>query len=87
MARRASGRRAVRDDQGQSGHAIGGDRAGQRVAVTMTDTREGDGPAAAASASPAAAHFNELERLGQLHRQGILTDKEFAAEKARLLGE
>jgi hypothetical protein len=74
-------------DPGQSGHAIGGGRAGQRVAVTMTDTRENDGAAAAASASPAAAHFNELEQLGQLHRQGILTDEEFAAEKARLLGE
>jgi hypothetical protein len=39
------------------------------------------------SASPAAAHFGELEKLGQLHSQGILTDEEFAAEKARLLGE
>lgn len=28
-----------------------------------------------------------LTQLGQLHRQGILTDSEFAAEKAQLLGE
>jgi hypothetical protein len=48
----------------------------------MDDSRTGS-----ASASPAAAHFGELEKLGQLHSQGILTDEEFAAEKARLLGE
>jgi hypothetical protein len=28
----------------------------------------------------------QLERLGALHAQGILTDDEFAAQKAKLLG-
>jgi hypothetical protein len=28
----------------------------------------------------------QLERLGQLKAQGILTDEEFAAEKAKILG-
>ena len=28
----------------------------------------------------------ELERLGELHKQGILTDEEFAAKKKLLLG-
>ena len=28
-----------------------------------------------------------LARLGQLHSQGVLTDAEFAAEKARILAE
>jgi hypothetical protein len=28
-----------------------------------------------------------LAQLGQLHRQGVLTDAEFAAEKARILAE
>ena len=28
-----------------------------------------------------------LERVGRLHEQGVLTDEEFAAEKARLVGE
>jgi hypothetical protein len=73
-------------DPGQSGHAIQGSRGGQRVRATATFTAEDDGPARGASASPAAAHFGELEKLGQLHSQGILTDEEFAAEKARLLG-
>ncbi len=30
--------------------------------------------------------FEQLQRLAQLHDQGILTDEEFAASKARILG-
>jgi hypothetical protein len=30
--------------------------------------------------------FEQLKRLAQLHDQGILTDEEFAASKARILG-
>ena len=29
---------------------------------------------------------HHLERLGELHSKGVLSDEEFAAEKARLLG-
>ena len=48
-------------------------------------------PAAAAARAPAPAPveedpFAQLEKLGQLHAQGILTDEEFAAQKAKLLG-
>lgn len=47
-------------------------------------------PQAAAPPPPAAAPevdvIGQLERLGQLHQQGILTDEEFAAQKAKLLG-
>ncbi|HEY1854451.1 MAG TPA: SHOCT domain-containing protein [Solirubrobacterales bacterium] len=32
------------------------------------------------------ARLARLERLGQLHEKGVLTDEEFAAEKARILG-
>ena len=67
-------------DSGQSGHAIQGARGGHRAAASFTSQDDGN------SASPAAAHYGELEKLGQLHSQGILTDAEFAAEKARLLG-
>jgi hypothetical protein len=31
--------------------------------------------------------YDALERLGRLHEQGILTDEEFAAEKAQLVGQ
>ena len=33
------------------------------------------------------ARLGRLERLGTLHEKGILSDAEFAAEKARLLKE
>jgi hypothetical protein len=36
-------------------------------------------------AAPAEDMFKQLEKLGQLHAQGILTDAEFAAQKARIL--
>jgi len=39
-------------------------------------------PAAAAAADP----FEDLKELAQLHDQGVLTDEEFAAQKAKILG-
>ncbi len=33
------------------------------------------------------ARLQRLERLGDLHQKGVLTDEEFAAEKARVLGD
>ena len=30
--------------------------------------------------------IEQLRELGQLHQQGVLTDEEFAAQKAKLLG-
>lgn len=35
---------------------------------------------------PAPDPMAQLTQLGQLHAQGILTDEEFAAQKAKLLG-
>jgi hypothetical protein len=43
-------------------------------------------PPAPAPAAPAADPIEQLKQLGALHQQGILTDEEFAAQKARLLG-
>ena len=42
----------------------------------------------AAAPPPAAAGpdpIEQLKELGQLHQQGILTDEEFAAQKAKIL--
>jgi hypothetical protein len=39
-------------------------------------------PAPAAEVDP----MERLKELGQLHEQGILTDEEFAREKAKVLG-
>jgi Short C-terminal domain len=35
--------------------------------------------------APAADPIEQLKQLGELHAQGILTDEEFAAQKAKLL--
>jgi hypothetical protein len=44
-------------------------------------------PEAYASASAAApSMIDQLKDLGALHEQGVLTDEEFAAQKAKLLG-
>jgi hypothetical protein len=43
-------------------------------------------PPQAAPAAPAASRVDELKDLAALKEQGVLTDAEFAAEKARILG-
>ncbi|MCC7078571.1 MAG: SHOCT domain-containing protein [Acidimicrobiia bacterium] len=43
-------------------------------------------PAAAPAAAPAASMTDELARLADMKAQGLLTDEEFAAAKAQLLG-
>ncbi len=42
--------------------------------------------AAAEAAEDKTSYLDELERLGELHKQGILTDEEFTAKKKELLG-
>lgn len=48
--------------------------------------------AAAPAPAPAAAptgmddKIEQLKQLAELHQQGVLTDEEFAAQKAKLLG-
>ncbi|MET0510605.1 MAG: SHOCT domain-containing protein [Thermoleophilaceae bacterium] len=37
-------------------------------------------------APPQADPIEQLKQLGELHSQGVLTDEEFAAQKAKLLG-
>jgi predicted Zn-dependent peptidase len=49
---------------------------------TMTDEEW----AAAEEADKQEDYIAELERLAELHKQGILTDEEFAAKKSQLLG-
>jgi Short C-terminal domain len=49
-------------------------------------------PAPAAPAAPAAGgltqdRITQLKELGELKTQGILTEEEFAAQKAKILGE
>src|SRR6478672_4281861 len=39
----------------------------------------------AAPQAPAPDLIEQLKQLGELHQQGVLTDEEFAAQKAKLL--
>lgn len=43
-------------------------------------------PQAAAPAAPQVDVISQLKQLGELKEQGILTEAEFAAQKAKLLG-
>lgn len=43
-------------------------------------------PAQAAPAAGEASMIDQLKELGELKAQGILTEEEFAAQKAKLLG-
>ena len=42
-------------------------------------------PAPAPAPAPAEDRMGQLEKLGNLYSQGVLTSEEFAAEKARIL--
>ncbi len=56
-----------------------------RAAEAMTGM-DLDGDGTIAGAAPRGDRVAQLERLAALHRSGALTDAEFEAEKARLLG-
>ena len=71
-------------------HVTTGSPAGaaQGIAERMRQSREGrvataGAPAAAAGGDP---RVTEIERLAGLRDSGALTEEEFAAEKARVLG-
>jgi hypothetical protein len=59
----------------------------QREAAYQQQVTAAASPAAAPAPVPAAPDpIGQLERLGALLEQGLLTPEEFAAQKARLLG-
>jgi hypothetical protein len=60
-------------------------RQGQRWAQ-QEEAQQAPPPAApAAAAPPAESMLDQLKELGELKAQGILTEEEFAAQKAKLL--
>ena len=71
-------------------HVTTGSPAGvaQGIATRMRETREGRVATAGATTAAAAGdpRVGEIERLAGLRDSGALTDEEFAAEKARILG-
>jgi hypothetical protein len=60
----------------------------QRYAEKDAAAQQADAPAAAAPAAPAGEDdlATQLESLARLRDQGILTEEEFAAKKAQILG-
>jgi Short C-terminal domain len=76
-----------------AGKSTANRRAEQEQANAEQDTRIGQleqqqaAPPAAAAAPPAAASLSDqLNELKTLHGQGVLTDEEFSAAKAKLIG-
>ena len=60
---------------------------GSGAPAYMAATPQGQ-PATPAPAAPApSAPIDQLKELGELHASGVLTDEEFAAQKAKLLSE
>ena len=56
-----------------------------RALGTAGSTTAQPAPAAAESQSGGQSALDQLKELGELKSQGILTDEEFAAQKAKLL--
>ena len=61
-------------------------RQGNRWAQQDAQAAPAPAPAAPAPASSAADMVAVLKQLGELHADGTLTDEEFAAQKAKILG-
>jgi hypothetical protein len=59
-----------------------------RLSDVEQQTYAAPAPAAAAPAAGGMAPdaIEQLKQLGALHEQGVLTDEEFSAQKARVLG-
>ena len=63
-------------------------RQGERWAQQEEAQQQAAAPVAAAPAAPAGggqSMIDQLKELGELKQQGILTEEEFAAQKAKLL--
>jgi len=62
-------------------------RQGERWAAQEEQQQQAAAPPPPAPAAPAASStIEQLKELGELKAQGILTEEEFAAQKAKLLG-
>jgi len=62
-------------------------RQGEKYAAQEAPPPEQAAPAAPApAAAPVDDSMEKLQQLAQLHSQGVLSDEEFAAAKAKILG-
>jgi Short C-terminal domain len=87
-----AGGAAVAYHAGKSTQAGRDQNAAQDAEIQQLAYQQQQAQAAAAAPAPAPAaggmtqdKINELQQLGQLHESGVLTDEEFAAQKAKIL--
>lgn len=88
-----AGGAAVMYHAGKKSQAGADQDAAQNAAIDdLSQQQAPQQPAAPMPAAPAApsggmsqSAIDELKQLGQLHDQGVLTDEEFAAQKAKIL--
>lgn len=69
---------------GERASKLGESASKLRLPEVRRDEDAGEAPTAVIDGED--ARLQRLERLGELHGKGVLTDEEFAAEKARILG-
>jgi 3-oxoacyl-ACP reductase-like protein len=82
--RRQANRWAEKDQQAQAQQQAVYE---QGVADARAAQAAAPPPAAAPAAAPAAEDpIAQIEKLGKLKEQGLLTEEEFAAQKAKILG-
>ena len=71
---------------GKKGQANADHEAAQDAAIEDTAYQQAPPPPPPAAGGMSPGAIDELKQLGQLHEQGVLTDEEFAAQKAKILG-
>jgi len=81
----ANHRRRVESDMYQQGEMDQATADQQAMAPQQAAPPPPPPPAPAAAPDPMDAKMAELEKLGRLHESVVLTDEEFAAEKAKIL--
>ena len=67
------------------GKKAGEEQAYEDQQASSQDQDTAYAPAPPEDAGPSAGDLEEIEKLGELHKSGVLTDEEFSAAKAKLL--
>ncbi len=61
-------------------------RTRRRMSRHQTAAEQNAQPEATQSTQQESDYTSELEKLGKLHKEGVLTDEEFATKKKEILG-
>jgi membrane protease subunit (stomatin/prohibitin family) len=69
-----------------AGVAVGKHAASQQAAAQQQQQAQAQQAQAPPAAAPTKDVTVELQKMADLHKSGVLTDEEFAAQKKKLLG-